>query len=135
MQYFRNTADGSLWAFEDTDDLRQDENGVWRLYMPDGSPNPNIPDTLEPTDDITPPGPTDEQLAASVRGTRTAYLAATDWLTLRHRDQVEQGVTSNLTAAQFTELLTYRQALRDVPQQPGFPHNDLPQKPTFIPEA
>jgi len=37
-----------------------------------------------------------------------------------------------LTDSQKTELLTYRQALRDISKQADFPNVDLPTKPNFI---
>ena len=51
----------------------------------------------------------DATAAANVRADRNARLAATDWR-----------ACSDLTLS--TEWATYRQALRDVPAQSGFPH-------------
>lgn len=48
--------------------------------------------------------------AAEARRTRDDKLSATDWCAL-----------SDVTMS--SEMATYRQALRDVPQQAGFPHN------------
>lgn len=39
----------------------------------------------------------------------------------RHRDEVELGVETTLDPATYNQVLLYIQALRDVPQQPGFP--------------
>jgi hypothetical protein len=52
------------------------------------------------------------QQAASVRADRNARLAATDWRVIK---ALEDGNGLNF------ELAAYRQALRDVPSQPGFP--------------
>ena len=57
-----------------------------------------------------PPAPTDDQLAASARLKRDRLLAACDWTQLA---DVQAGAA----------WATYRQALRDVPSQPGFPRN------------
>ncbi|MEE3636519.1 phage tail assembly chaperone [Pseudomonas sp. AL 58] len=65
--------------------------------------------------------PTPEQLQASERAWRDGELAALAWLRDRHRDQLEVGVTTNLSADQFAELLVYMQALRDWPQSEQFP--------------
>ena len=58
------------------------------------------------------------QQAAAVRADRNARLAATDWT------QIADSTADKLAWA------AYRQALRDVPLQAGFPQNAIwPQKP------
>jgi len=56
----------------------------------------------------------DAQQAASVRADRNARIAATDWRVIK---ALEEG-----NGLDF-DLAAYRQALRDVPSQPGFPWN------------
>jgi hypothetical protein len=56
-------------------------------------------------------------LAASIRSQRDSLLAATDWMAL-----------SDVTLS--AEMATYRQALRDITAQAGFPHSVIwPVKP------
>ena len=50
-----------------------------------------------------------------LKDTRANLLSRSDWLTTRHRDQLEANIPTSLTSEQFSELLTYRQALRDWP--------------------
>lgn len=57
-----------------------------------------------------PPAPTEEQLAASVRSQRDRLLAASDWTQL-----------PDAPAAVAARWVAYRQALRDVTGQAGFP--------------
>ena len=62
-----------------------------------------------------------EARAARVRAERDRRLTSTNWLVERHAEQVGAGAVPTLTAAEYTALLGYRQALRDIPQQDGFP--------------
>lgn len=61
------------------------------------------------------------------RSWRDGELASLMWLRERHRDQLEIGRETTLSAEQFTELLEYMQDLRDWPQSPDFP--DIEQRP------
>ena len=63
----------------------------------------------------------DDLRADEVRKERDAKLAATDW---RVTKALESGVALDSVWS------AYRQALRDVPEQTGFPENiDWPEKP------
>lgn len=62
--------------------------------------------------------PSDDDLAAQARNRRDGLLAASDWT------QVSDAPVDKSAWA------TYRQALRDIPQQSGFPASvDWPVKP------
>jgi len=57
----------------------------------------------------------DDEAAAEVRAERDAKLAATDW-------------TASTDVTMTAEMTAYRQALRDVPAQAGFPNTiDWPE--------
>lgn len=60
---------------------------------------------------IPPPPPSDEEISAQVRAKRSRLLTTSDWT------QVADAPVDQVAWA------TYRQALRDVPQQEGFPIN------------
>lgn len=64
---------------------------------------------------------TTEELADQVREIRNAKLASTEWIITRHRDQLDANLPLSLTNDQYIEWLAYRQELRDIPEQPGFP--------------
>lgn len=68
------------------------------------------------------PEPTDIMVAEVVREQRAALLAETDWVTAKAAE----------TGGPIPdEWKAYRQALRDVTSQPGFPRNVVwPTKPT-----
>ena len=59
--------------------------------------------------------------AARVRTERDRRLSDCAWIVERHRDQLENGEATTLTEDEYQAWLGYRQALRDLPQQPGFP--------------
>ena len=62
-----------------------------------------------------------ERKANSVRSKRNALLASSDWIVIMH---TEKG--TNIPA----EWEIYRQSLRDITAQPGFPHDvTWPTKP------
>lgn len=63
----------------------------------------------------------EEARAARVREKRDQLLADSSWIVERHRDQLANGDETTLTEEQYNEWLAYRQALRDLPQQEGFP--------------
>jgi len=58
---------------------------------------------------------------------RLTALSMTDWMVLRHRDQVELQQPTTLTSEQYQQLLVYRQQLRD-----AIPETDLPTPPDFL---
>lgn len=70
------------------------------------------------------PAPTTEELAAQARSQRDALIAATDYL---------MASDYPLTDEKRQELTAYRQALRDVPEQSGFPTEIVwPIKPDWL---
>ncbi|WP_175649950.1 phage tail assembly chaperone [Pseudomonas sp. Marseille-P9899] len=80
-----------------------------------------------------PPPPSAEQLADAERLWRDNRLSSVQWLRERHRDELELGRDTTLSVAQFEELLTYIQALRDWPQADAFPAFDQrPAAPGWI---
>lgn len=71
---------------------------------------------------LTPgPGLSDDELSAVERAWRDGQLSDSQWLTARHRDETDLGDSTTLTPNQYTELLTYRKALRDWLQGDEFP--------------
>ena len=70
------------------------------------------------------PAPTTEELAAQARSQRDVLIAATDYL---------MATDYPLTDEKRQELTVYRQALRDVPEQSGFPAEIVwPTKPEWV---
>jgi len=99
MKYYKNT-DGEVFAYE-TEEERQE----W------GAPN-LVEMTPKEIEAHLNPVPSAEELDAAARFKRDTLLAASDWVTLR---AIESGEDVS------EEWASYRQALRDVPQQVGFP--------------
>lgn len=68
---------------------------------------------------VPPPSPTEEQMAEQVRYQRDRLLVETDWTQ-----------AADVPQATKDKWAPYRQALRDVPEQEGFPFNVVwPNKP------
>lgn len=85
---------------------------------------------------VDPPPLDAETLATFERAWRDLRLAETDGVVSRHRDEVEAGGATTLTAAQYSELQAYRQELRKWPQGEEFPLVDhRPVAPTWLVEG
>ena len=75
-----------------------------------------------------------------VRKRRNSLLAETDWLVLRHEDQLRLKIITTLSDVQYNRLLSYRQALRDIVDTIGSTVDSVnsiddiswPTKPDFI---
>ena len=72
------------------------------------------PECVTEEQPYVPPVPTTEELAASVRAERDKRITATDYLVMPDYQ---------LDTDKLEEIKAYRQALRDIPQQLGFPWN------------
>ena len=69
----------------------------------------------------TPPPPTPEELAAQARAQRDALISATDYLVMPDYP---------IVAGKLAAVQAYRQSLRDISKQPGFPDAIVwPDKP------
>jgi hypothetical protein len=61
-----------------------------------------------------------DEVSKAVRDRRDAFLAESDWVVTK---AIEQNAMDGLGVQIPVVWLDYRQALRDIPQQPGFPDN------------
>jgi hypothetical protein len=59
----------------------------------------------------------DNLYVISLRDARNAKLYETEWMVVRHKEQLDIGVNTSLTTQQYNNLLTYRQQLRDITKQ------------------
>ena len=66
------------------------------------------------------PVPTTEQLADTARAERDRLIESVRWRIERHNDELALG---SEPTEPLEPLLQYTQALRDVPQQAGFPES------------
>lgn len=105
MKYFRNTVTDEVFGYD------EDQQDLIALAVSDT-------DMKDITSDWPPAIDPDLQLANEVRSDRNALLSQSDWT------QVADAPVDKVTWA------TYRQALRDITDQTGFPHEvDWPVKP------
>ena len=71
-----------------------------------------------------------EQAWSALRAERDRRFEATRWLIERHAEELALGLDTTLTPEQHTDLLTYRQALRDLPENTTDPNNpEWPETP------
>lgn len=104
-------------TFEEDIDARVTVGGVLKRYFVIGS-EPEKPAPIEPP---PAPEPTQEEKEQAIRNERNLRLSYTDWTQLPD---------APLTAEQKSAYATYRQALRDVPEQEGFPDAiEWPEEP------
>ncbi|HDS1679129.1 TPA: hypothetical protein QEM39_000605 [Pseudomonas putida] len=69
----------------------------------------------------------------ALRSWRDHQLQSGEWLVMRHRDELAMNISTSLTSQQYTELLTYRQSLRDWPASSMFPDSSSkPEPPIWI---
>ncbi|MFL1558564.1 hypothetical protein [Pseudomonas sp. O11] len=117
--YFKNPVDGSVWAY-DADQVKDGGgDGMTPLV------GYELEAFLHPV--VAPDYPAIE------RRWRDGEIESIKWLRERHRDQKDMGTSTTLTEAQFTELLTYLQLLRDWPQAKKFPNQKYrPVAPAWI---
>lgn len=62
------------------------------------------------------PKPTPEDKYNEMIIKRNKVLTDSDWLILRHKDQLETGINPVLTPESYKETLEWRQQLRDIPE-------------------
>ncbi|KVC58902.1 phage tail protein [Burkholderia stagnalis] len=127
---FYDTVDSPAPAGANVVDITDDE---WRALIDgpahgkravlDGNNRPSL---------IDPPAATRDDVAASMRAKRDSAMDATDWLVSRHQDEKLIGSGTTITSAQFSALIKYRQALRDISGADGWPYIELPNAPDFV---
>lgn len=111
MSIWQNPADGSL---------HDDMDGV-ALTLSCWPQGMNLL-TKEQATALQNPAPSIDSLAAAARAQRNAYLDQLQPLYLRHKSQLDLGGATTLTAAQFMDLVTLMEGLRNVPETAGFPN-------------
>ena len=106
MKYFKESKTGEVFAYE-TEEDRQEWGAHGLVEM-----------TTEDVDAHLNPQPTSEQLADTARAERDRLIESVRWRIERHSDELALG---SEPTEPLEPLLQYTQALRDVPQQAGFP--------------
>ncbi|MCU0092216.1 phage tail assembly chaperone [Pseudomonas koreensis] len=77
--------------------------------------------------------PSEDALAAVERIWRDQRLTETDGVVTRHRDEVDEGLSTTLTPEQYAELQEYRRALRYWPEAGEFPLAEhRPSPPSWL---
>lgn len=79
---------------------------------------------------VNPPEKTKDEKAADVRAERDRRIDAIRWRIERYQTQEAAGLETTDTEEHYKAILLYVQALRDVPEQAGFPDAiEWPEEP------
>ncbi len=116
-------------------DVVEVSESVWLSLLDELSTSPKVMSSRPDGQPVLiDPPPLDAEASAAVeRAWRDAQLALTDPLVSRHRDEIEEGASTSITAEQYTELQAYRRQLRDWPQGSQFPLAEhRPPAPTWL---
>ncbi|WP_176511554.1 phage tail assembly chaperone [Pseudomonas faucium] len=102
---------------------------VWRECSPEIKPGWRVQNGK-----FTPPlDQAQEDQVYAMRTWRDLQLQSSEWLVMRHRDELAMDATNTLSSAQYSELLSYRQALRDWPSSTNFPDRSArPEPPLWL---
>lgn len=116
--------DGRIWSISEATFVSSAPEGAVLIPCPDESGNSSLEGLIGCLDFYgLPKGElrTDAEFAAEAREKRNALIAETDYLVMPDYP---------LDGEKKAAVLAYRQALRDVPEQAGFPRQiDWPTKP------
>ena len=107
MKYYKDK-DGNVYAYETQ--AERDQFGAPEL----------VKMTKTEIEAHLNPQPTPEQLADAARAERDRLIESVRWRIERHSDELALG---GEPTEPLEPLLQYAQALRDIPEQPGFPHS------------
>lgn len=135
MKYYKHSETGEVYAYTQTqiDTVANIGNKDYEFPIPQAFYDMRdiLKDMTELTgaelEDHLNPQPTTEQLADTARAERDRLIESVRWRIERHKDEVALG---SEPTEPLEPLLQYAQALRDVPQQTGFPESvEWPQCP------
>lgn len=108
MKYFKESKTGEVYAYN-----QEQIDGGWVKEGLVPMNETEVEAHLNPT-------PTPDQLADTARAERDRLIESVRWRIERHSDELALG---REPTEPLEPLLQYTQALRDVPQQAGFPES------------
>lgn len=121
MYIIYDITSGKILLVTDSADLRDSSVGDGQAWIESDADVTNsiVVDGAVVEDTVT----VNENLSFSIRADRDVLLTRADGASIKHREQVDLGTTPDLTTEQYKLLLQYKQDLRDIPEQPGFPQS------------
>ena len=121
MYIIYDITSGKILLVTDSADLRDSSVGDGQAWIESDADVTNsiVVDGAVVEDTVT----VNENLSFSIRADRDVLLTRADGDSIKHREQVDLGTTPDLTTEQYKLLLQYKQDLRDIPEQPGFPQS------------
>lgn len=110
------------------------DNKYESIAWEDKRPIPTIDELLLAWDEIVKSNSQDDPKTEwEIKEKRDRILSRLDFISTRHRDQVESSLQTSLTNEQHLDVLVLKQKLRDIPQQSGFPDSIIwPTVPDFL---
>ena len=100
--------------------IKPDYRGT-KYWLPDGSHHKieqigEVPPEDALDNQPPPPPPTPEEQFQEMKWQRNRMLDDSDWIALRHEDQLKTGLSTALSDTVFKSFLKWRQQLRDMPE-------------------
>lgn len=121
-----------MYKLTDTGVFKKDEN----LFIPNDPLNRHWQEYQKWLSEGNTPDPKDipkeSDIKAYQNSQRENLLKSTDWLVTRHRDQIDGALQTDLTKEDYEELVEWRQALRDLPNNAKSADYDWPEIPESI---
>ena len=77
---------------------------------------------------------TEASTKTQIKTQRDFILSSTDWIVVRHRDEIENETSTSISTEEYKQVQKYRQDLRDITQNENWWDQGLPEPPLVLKE-